>query len=207
LVQYYSFFGLDAAGRLRLTRGLPTVIVNCVADRANKPLKETGWQHYSPGDETMATAQDVMITDFETLSPDASIAEAARLFCVAAEREGRRIFGMVVCDDDGKLLGMLSMYDILLFVGPKHAQLWGMMDDIELSGLMDHVCDRIKSVRVDEIMTTDVVTITPDTHVMMILDIMIKRHIRRLPVLSAERIQGIVYLSDLFYYLVGKLAS
>ena len=36
-------------------------------------------------------------------------------------------------------------------------------------------------------------------------DIMIKKHIRRLPVLEDQKIFGIVYLSDLFYHLSGKV--
>jgi CBS domain-containing protein len=40
---------------------------------------------------------------------------------------------------------------------------------------------------------------------MMILDIMIKKHIRRIPVLENERAVGIVYISNLFYHLLDKL--
>jgi CBS domain-containing protein len=42
---------------------------------------------------------------------------------------------------------------------------------------------------------------------MMILDIMIKKHIRRVPVIDGDKIEGIVYISDLFYYFARKLAE
>jgi CBS domain-containing protein len=99
---------------------------------------------------------------------------------------------------------MLSMYDILLFVRPKHAGLWGEIEDLPLEGTFDELLERVKPVRVADIMTTDVVTIGPDTHVMVIVDLMIKRHIRRLPVVDGTEIVGIVYISDLFYHLLKK---
>jgi CBS domain-containing protein len=39
----------------------------------------------------------------------------------------------------------------------------------------------------------------------MVLDIMIKKHIRRIPVIAEARIQGIIYISDLFYHLLDQL--
>ena len=154
----------------------------------------------------MFTARDIMTESFHTLNPGLSIAEAASRFKMATEKENRRIFGLMVTDDAGHLLGMLSMYDILLFVRPKHVQVWGVMDDIDISGLLADVCARADSIRVEDIMTTDVITVNPDTSLMFILDLMIKKHIRRLPVVENGIIQGVVYISDLFYYLVHRLA-
>jgi signal-transduction protein with cAMP-binding, CBS, and nucleotidyltransferase domain len=88
---------------------------------------------------------------------------------------------MMVTDEDGRLIGMLSMYDILLLIRPKHIQVWGMMEDVDVSGLVDIACQKAKSILVGDIMTPEVLTITPDTHLLVILDIMIKKHIRRIP--------------------------
>jgi CBS domain-containing protein len=99
---------------------------------------------------------------------------------------------------------MLSMYDILLFVRPKHAGLWGEMEDLPLADAFDELLQRVKTIRVADIMTTDVVTIGPDTHVMVITDLMIKRHVRRLPVVEGQEIVGIVYISDVFNQLLKK---
>jgi CBS domain-containing protein len=99
------------------------------------------------------------------------------------------------------------MYDILLFLRPKHTHIWGMMDDIDIAGIVDVACDRTKSVLVGDIMTPEVVTITPQTHVLMILDIMIKKHVRRLPVLEDDKIIGMVYISDLFYGFLDRFTD
>lgn len=155
----------------------------------------------------MFTARNVMATAFRTLRSDLTVMDAIKLFQKASQEEQRRIFGMIVTDEAGRLIGMLSMYDILLFVRPKHVHIWGTITDIDVSGLMEVVSERAKAVRVGELMTTHVITVTPDTHVMVILDIMIKKHIRRIPVVSGEEVEGMVYLSDLFYFLVDKLSA
>jgi CBS domain-containing protein len=153
------------------------------------------------------TARDVMTTTFHTLLPNTPVVEAVKSFKRASEEEQKRVFGMMVTNDKGRLIGMLSMYDILLFMRPKHIHIWGMMEDIDVTGLLDNACERARSVQVGDIMTTEVVTITPETHVMMILDIMIKKHVRRIPVVENDSIHGIVYISDLFYQLLGKLGE
>ena len=148
-----------------------------------------------------------MTTKFHTLVPQTSIAEAVKIFRRASEEEQSKVFGMMVTDEEDRLIGIISMYDILLLMRPKHIHIWGMMDDIDITGLVHNACERAKSIVVGDIMTTDVVTVTPNTHLMMILDIMIKKHIRRIPVVEGEKIQGIVYLSNLFYHLLDKLAA
>jgi CBS domain-containing protein len=152
----------------------------------------------------MFTASDVMEKTFHTLGPELTIAEAIAQF-QRASKERKRVFGMVVVDDQGGLIGMLSMYDILLFVRPKHVQVWGTMTDIDVTGLLEAHSEKAKSVRVDDIMTTDVVTVTPDTHCMAILDIMMRKHIRRIPVVHEGVVQGMVYISNLFYFLMDRM--
>jgi CBS domain-containing protein len=149
-------------------------------------------------------ARDIMDTRFHTLRPEQSIADAVKTFHDASTVEQKKIFGLMVTDERNRLVGMLSMYDILLFVRPKHAGLWGEMEDLPLTEAFDELLERVKTIRVADIMTADVVTIGPDTHVMVIADLMIKRHIRRLPVVAGKEIVGIVYISDVFNHLLKK---
>jgi CBS domain-containing protein len=153
----------------------------------------------------MATAKDIMSTKFHTLLPNTTITEAVKKFKKASEEEQQKVFGMMVTDEDGRLAGMISMYDILLFIRPKHIHIWGMMEDIDTEGLLDDACERAKKILVGDIMTTDVITAVLDTHLMMVLDIMIKKHIRRIPVLEEGKPVGIVYISNLFYHLLDRL--
>jgi CBS domain-containing protein len=150
------------------------------------------------------TAADIMATNFQTLTPKMPLPEAIRLFHSAKAEEGKRIFGMMVVDSRHTLVGMLSMFDILLCVRPKHVAIWGEMEDIVPEGLFSTALDRLDGLRVDDLMSTELITITPSTHILAIIDIMLKRHVRRIPVVEDSQIKGIVYISDLFYQLLDR---
>ncbi|MFZ5448014.1 MAG: CBS domain-containing protein [Thermodesulfobacteriota bacterium] len=153
------------------------------------------------------TARDIMETNFYTLSPQMTIAEAIRVFKKAGEEHRQIVFGMVVTEAPGQLLGMLSMYDIFLLIRPKHIHIWGEIKDVDVSGILDEACQRSNSMLVGDIMTTDLITITPDTHLLQIIDIMIKKHVRRLPVLENSKMVGMVYMSRVFQHLLGRFPA
>jgi len=154
-----------------------------------------------------ATAADIMTTDFSTLLPETPVIDAIRMFQESFSKQGRRLFGMIVSDEDQHLVGMLSMYDILLYLRPKHIHVWGSMEDLEIAGVIDAAGSRIKSILVGDIMTPDVVTVGPNANLMMVLDTMIKKHVRRLPVVEEQRVIGIVYISDLFSQLLERISD
>ncbi len=151
------------------------------------------------------TARDVMETRFLTLHPQMTVAEAAETFQKAAAEQKSKSFGLLVTNDSGELVGMVSMFDILLLLRPKHIHIWGEMQDIDITGFIDEMCRRTRSLRVSDIMTTDLLSITPDTHLLTIVDIMIRKHMRRLPVLEDGKLVGIVYISRVFFHLTEKL--
>jgi CBS domain-containing protein len=60
-----------------------------------------------------------------------------------------------------------------------------------------------RDVRVREIMTTSLVTITPETTVLDAMELMTRHHIRHLPVLKEGQLDGVVSMGD----LVGEVIS
>jgi CBS domain-containing protein len=152
-------------------------------------------------------AKDFMDIQFHTLHPKLSITEAVSVFQKASETEGKKIFGMMVTDDEDRLVGMLSMYDILNYAQPKHVSILGEMADLDLDNAYRHRLKSIQKITVNDIMTTEVITIKPDTHLMIIAEIMIKKHIRRIPVVDGTSVVGIVYVSDVFYSLMHTFSS
>ena len=96
------------------------------------------------------------------------------------------------------------LYDILLLLRPKHIHIWGEIKDVEVSGILDEALRRARSMLVSDIMTTELITITPDLHLLRIIDIMIKKHVRRLPVLEDGKMVGMVYLSRVFQHLLAR---
>ncbi len=150
------------------------------------------------------TARDIMETDFFTVRPDSTVPEAVRAFKEATRKLDRRVFGMAVVNQDGQLVGMISMYDILVLMRPKHIHIWGEMNDINFTGFIHEILERAKSILVGDLMSTDVITVTPDTHLLLIVDIMTRKHIRRIPVIEAGKMIGMVHISNVFFYLMEK---
>jgi CBS domain-containing protein len=153
------------------------------------------------------TAAGIMTTEFPTLLAETPLTDAIRLFRQSSRQHGRRLFGIIVTDKDRHLVGMLSMYDILLYMRPKHIQVWGTMEDLDVAGLIDAAGSRLKSILVGDIMTPEVITVGPQVDLFMVLDIMIKKHVRRLPVVENQQILGIVYISDLFNHLLERIGD
>lgn len=151
-------------------------------------------------------ARDVMETSFQTLTVDLTISDAVTRFREAERKLGRRVFGMMVMGEGGEMAGMLSMTDILLFMAPKHIRLWGEMEDIDTEGYLAEACRRGGKVRVGDIMTKELITVSPDTHLLMVADTMLRKHVRRIPVVAEGKVAGIVYLSGVFTHISGGLA-
>ena len=70
------------------------------------------------------TAKDIMVTDFKKVNPDSPISKVLEIF-KTPKSDGKTIFGIMVIDGDGSIAGMISMYDVLLFLLPKHVKIWG----------------------------------------------------------------------------------
>ncbi len=150
-------------------------------------------------------AKTIMDTNFHFLHPRQSITHAVQSFKSAGKAENKKIFGMMVTDNEDRLVGMLSMYDILLYIRPKHIRILGEMEDIEHDQIFESMSNRVRNIRVEDLMSTELVTIRPDTHLLLAMDIMVQKHIRRLPVVEAGKLIGIVYRSDLFNHIMEIL--
>ena len=82
-----------------------------------------------------------------------------------------------VCDNDQKLVGIITDRDIVL---------------------RTIACDKdVKKTKVTDIMTTEVIRTSRDTEVSWVADIMAKNQIRRIPVVEDEKLIGIISVGDL----------
>ena len=117
--------------------------------------------------DLLPTVEDRMVT----AGPDETVAEVSR-------RLGHRKRGMaVVCDPDAKLLGVISVMDIVRAVGDREGG----------ACLM----------RAHEIMKSDPVTATPQDTVEAALKLMSSHGIRHLPVVAGGTLRGVVNIRDL----------
>jgi len=105
----------------------------------------------------------------------------------------------MVTDDVNELVGMIAMHDVLYHVRPPYMKLWEHKAGLSWSGQFDAACNKLKNTLVKDVMNKSIIAVTEESSLEEILDIVIKNHIRRIPVLNGKTIVGIIYVSDLFY--------
>jgi CBS domain-containing protein len=137
-------------------------------------------------------ASELMTRPAVTIAADATIDEAVQLMI------DRKLSGLPVVDPAGRLVGMLSEGDLLRrveFGTEKKRPRW--LDFILGPGAqaIDYV--HAHGRRVSEIMTDTPIGVAEQTPVADIVDIMEKRHIKRLPVLRDGKVLGIVARADI----------
>ena len=98
------------------------------------------------------------------------------------------------------------MFDILYHFRPDFLNFWIDGDDLSWKGQLKILLDKLKQRKVHEVMSPNVVGASLNDHLMVILDRAIKNKFHRLPVLENGKLIGVVYLSDVYYYLFSGKA-
>ena len=118
-------------------------------------------------------AYDIMSTDIEAAKENATISEVGTRLIL------RSINGIPIIDDDGKVIGILTIIDILRAI----------RDNKNIDGL-----------KAGDIMTRNPIVINQKTDMMEMIDIMDKKGIEMIPVVDEEsdnRIIGVVSRKDI----------
>ena len=155
----------------------------------------------------MKTVKEFMNEDVVFLSPDNTIFEAAKLL---AQFD---IAGAPVVKED-KILGVLSISDIIKFIDIK----LGKLPNIDTPGFsafllalfkmkkvhsdFNKELDKITKFTVKEVMTKNVITVTPSSTLIESAELMEKHNVNRLPVVSDGKLVGIVARADLIRALI-----
>ncbi len=149
-------------------------------------------------------ARDVMNQDVYTVRADLTVRELASTLL------DREISGAPVVDEGGKLVGVVSYRDIALASSggqrldrdqsnPDYF-VRGWEDRLEMSELASfHVED--EGLQVGEIMTPGLYTVDAGQSVSEVAKIMVRGHLHRVLVTTAEKVVGIITTSDLLRLL------
>jgi len=147
-------------------------------------------------------ASDVMTRTILSVRPDAVIAEAIRLML------DNRISGLPVIDEGGQLVGILTEGDLLRrgeTATERHRPRW--LEILMGPGRLAEEYVRTHGRRIAEVMTRDPVSVTPDTPLKEIVELMERHRIKRVPVLDGDAPVGILSRADLLRGLAGALAA
>ena len=119
--------------------------------------------------------RDIMKKDVATIDAEALISDAAKIM-------SSRLIGSLVVVKNNNVVGILTERDILLQVTEGKP---------------------LSNVKVKDIMSSPVITISPETDIEEAANVMIKNIIRRLPVMEGQKLVGIITSED----IIGILAT
>jgi CBS domain-containing protein len=91
-----------------------------------------------------------------------------------------RIGALPVCDNNGKLLGIITERDILKECGHQNTE--------------------IGKTKVQDVMTKDVVIGIPEDEISYVMEVMTRKQVRHLPVMAGRKLDGIISARDIIEY-------
>lgn len=150
--------------------------------------------------------KDVMVRDYDYLKPDNTLRQAVNLFRNVVRGDQRLgTMGLSVIDAKGKLVGMLSMTDILKAVYPSYMSMMN-LGEFTWDGMLENLARQGGNRKVQDIMTSPVITVRENDPLMECVDLILRIHIRKMPVLDNSGIMvGMVYLQDIFYAITKAM--
>jgi CBS domain-containing protein len=143
-------------------------------------------------------AHQIMTRQVTTVSPDTTVVKAARTMLQ------NHISGLPVVDADGRLVGIVSEGDFI-----RRAEIGTQRKRVRWLSILlgpgtaaaDFVHEQGR--KVGEVMTHDPLTVTEDTPLEAVVQLMEKNNVKRLPVMRGDRLVGIVSRANLLQAVAG----
>ena len=149
----------------------------------------------------MLKVKDIMTKDIITVTPDAEVVKAAKILLE------KRINGLPVVDDSGKLVGILCQSDLIaqqksIPIPSLFTLLDGFMPLASMKRL-DKEVEKIAAITVEQAMTPKPVTVDPDADIEDVARLMVDKNYHTLPVLDGGKLVGIVGKEDILKTLLS----
>ena len=147
----------------------------------------------------MITAKDIMTTDVVTVDPETSVKEAANIM------SEKGISGLPVVQN-GELVGIVTENDLIIkdkkLHFPEYINVIGGIIYLESYKKFREEFKKFTAVNVEELMTKDVITVSPDDSIEDIATIMHQKNVNRLPVVdNSGQLIGIVTRANIVKHI------
>ncbi len=151
-------------------------------------------------------ARDIMEPVQDSLRPGDTLKDAVNRMRVAKRGENRfGVKGILVLDEKGDLVGMVSIKDILKAIIPHYMTMTN-LGEFTWDGMLEEMCRKVENRQVSEIMTADVITVDEEAPLMEVADLIVKHNLQRVPVTGKDgKPVGVIYVRDLYYAIVKAL--
>jgi CBS domain-containing protein len=150
----------------------------------------------------MLKVKDIMTKDIITVTPDTEVVKAAKILLE------KRINGLPVVDDSGKLVGILCQSDLIAQQKSiPIPSLFTLLDGyipLTIIKRIDKEVEKIAAIMVEQAMTPKPVTVDPDTDIEDVARLMVDKNYHTLPVLDGGKVVGIVGKEDILKTLLSE---
>jgi CBS domain-containing protein len=156
---------------------------------------------------TMKKVRDYMNPDIIFFKPEDSIFDVAKVF------SERRISGAPVVEGD-EVVGVISISDIVKFMslglpekqesplGESHILYLMFLNTLKDELKFREDLKKISSTQIKDIMSKEIISVSPDTSLYEAASIMEKHDVNRLPVIENGKLVGIIARADLIKALI-----
>jgi CBS domain-containing protein len=147
--------------------------------------------------EAPVSVGDIMSCKVVTVKANDSVEDAARLLLE------HRISGLPVVDENGDLVGILSESDLIHKAEPlpSPALYYG-----DRQKFLEEMW-KVKASKVREVMTEDVITVSPEDSLGKAASLMLEKGVKRLPVVRGRMVVGMVTRADILKALARNFLS
>lgn len=110
--------------------------------------------------------------------------------------EDRKIRRLPVVNNAGELVGIVTERDIIR------------ISDVRSKDIREYnLRHRIATLPIGDIMSREVETVTPDTRIIEVAQLLLERRIGGVPVVEGRRVIGVITESDLFRLIIKQYAQ
>lgn len=133
--------------------------------------------------------RDIMTRSVKVARPDSRIQDVALVMCF------NKISGMPVVDADNHILGIISEKDVLWAMFPDLQDVMNQPATLNFEDMERDYRDVI-NMRVEQLMTRNVITVQPDLPLLRAASAMFRNRIRRVPVAEQGKLAGVISVGD-----------
>jgi len=149
----------------------------------------------------MLTVKDIMTKDVVTVTKETTVMELAAIFARL------HISSLPVLDEQGELIGIVTETDLVeqdksLHI-PTVISIFDWVIYLESDKKFEKELKKMTGRTVGDIYSSDVVTVSPDSAIVEVADLLSSRKITALPVLEAKKLVGIISRIDLIRSMAG----
>ena len=121
---------------------------------------------------------------------------------------GAPVNGMVVLEEGRKLVGVLSVRNVIRAVIPSYLVLDENLGGFTWDGMIEERTEKARGRKIRDILSASVLTISPEASLMRCADTMIEHKLQRIPVVEKSgQVVGIVHIRDLYLAITNLMCD